>query len=300
MPDSNNNSPLEPNRAQDNQNQNRPFFITPKQVNVARGQEGRSKSDRPLFVYASGMDGTGQLLHTQTAGLEQGFEVRCLALPPWNHDDWDSLATALVELVWAELGKARPGSPLRRSVYLCGESFGGCLALRTAVKAPELFTHIVLINPASSYHRRPWLYWLGQLSNYTPDSLYRTAALGLLPFLSNPSRILTANRRALLDAMRMVPVQTASWRMSLLYNFRISPEELAQLTQPVLLIAGGADRLLPSVTEVQWLHEQLPNSKALVLPQCGHACLLEETVNLYEILKQQEFLAPEAQPAAVE
>ncbi len=279
---------------------NRPFFITPRQVQANRLQENRSRSDRPLFIYASGMDGTGQLLHTQTAGLEQGFEVRCLALPPWNRDHWEGLAERLIALVREEMQRARPGSPLRRAVYLCGESFGGCLALRAAVQEPELFTRLILVNPASAYHRRPWLHWGGQFASWVPDNLYRCAAIGLVPFLSNPSRILPANRRALLNVMRTVPAETAWWRLKLLHEFQVTPEELRRLTQPVLLLGGAADRLLPSLDEVSWLNEQLPDAKMLVLPESGHACLLEEAVNLYDILEQQSFLELEALPAAVE
>ncbi|MFM6138758.1 MAG: alpha/beta hydrolase, partial [Sphaerospermopsis kisseleviana] len=47
---------------------------------------------------------------------------------------------------------------------------------------------------------------------------------------------------------------------------------------------------LPSVSEVERLDQILPNPKKLILPDSGHACLLEEDVNLYEILKNNEFL----------
>uniref|UniRef100_A0ACD5GWX7 Uncharacterized protein n=1 Tax=Desertifilum tharense IPPAS B-1220 TaxID=1781255 RepID=A0ACD5GWX7_9CYAN len=36
----------------------------------------------PLFIFLPGMDGTGQLLRSQTSSLEQAFDVRCLAIPP--------------------------------------------------------------------------------------------------------------------------------------------------------------------------------------------------------------------------
>lgn len=49
----------------------KPCFLTPKRV----------QPDYPLLVYLPGMDGTGQLLRSQTAGLETGFDVRSLALP---------------------------------------------------------------------------------------------------------------------------------------------------------------------------------------------------------------------------
>ena len=65
--------------------------------------------------------------------------------------------------------------------------------------------------------------------------------------------------------------------------------------QSVLLIVGGSDRLLPSVNEAQRLQKILPNSKMVVLPNSGHACLLEEDINLYGILQQQNFVEPQIQ-----
>jgi len=65
---------------------------------------------------------------------------------------------------------------------------------------------------------------------------------------------------------------------------------LQQLKQQVLLIAGGSDRLLPSVNEVERLVTILPNTKTVILPDSGHACLLEQKVNLYEILQTNQFL----------
>jgi pimeloyl-ACP methyl ester carboxylesterase len=83
--------------------------------------------------------------------------------------------------------------------------------------------------------------------------------------------------------------------LSLLRQFDVKDEQLRRLTQQVLLLAGGSDRLLPSVTEVMRIVNILPNAKTVILPDSGHACLLEKDVNLYEILKAQDFLANKAQ-----
>jgi pimeloyl-ACP methyl ester carboxylesterase len=57
------------------------------------------------------------------------------------------------------------------------------------------------------------------------------------------------------------------------------------------LLAGAADRLLPSLSEAEHLVKVLPNAEMVVLPHSGHACLLEREVNLYEIIKDRKFLA---------
>ncbi|WP_375468033.1 alpha/beta fold hydrolase [uncultured Nostoc sp.] len=256
-----------------------PCFLTPKRV----------QPEYPLLVYLPGMDGTGQLLRAQTAGLEAGFDVRCLALPRKDLNTWDVLTKSVLDLIYAELEKSS-----QRPVYLCGESFGGCLAMKVAIQAPELFKRIILINPASSFHLRPWLSWASQLTSLVPSGLYDVGALVLLPFLSSLPRISRSDRHELLKTMRSIPLETVLWRLSLLREFHIDDQQLSRLTQPVLLIAGASDRLLPSVIEVKRIANILPNTKIVVLPNCGHACLLEEDINLYDILKANNFLETNA------
>lgn len=253
----------------------RPCFLTPRRLNP----------NYPLFVFLPGMDGTGELLRAQTEGLEVGFDVRCLAIPADDLTNWEDLSQTVVNLIEEEI-KKQP----TRSVYLCGESFGGCLALKVALKSPQLFDRIILINPATSFQQRPWLGWGGKLSSFFPESIYRLSTIVLLPFLSNLARISPSERRALLNAMRSVPPQTVNWRVSMISEFDIDETQLQRLTQPVLLIAGGADLLLPSVEEVERLANDFPNAKMLVLPQCGHTCLLENDVHLFQIMKDHNFL----------
>ncbi|MGI0487096.1 alpha/beta fold hydrolase [Pantanalinema rosaneae CENA516] len=260
--------------------QSHPCLLTPS----------RLQPTYPLFVFLPGMDGTGQLLRTQTAGLERGFDVRCLAIPPDDLTSWDELTEIVVELIQAELEQS-PG----RSIYLCGESFGGCLAMKVALHSPDLFERIILVNPASSFNQQMWLSWGSQVTRWLPHLLYHWSSIGLMTLLANLERLASEDRRALLRAVQSVPQKTSIWRLALLHEFYIPETQLKQLTQPVLLIAGLADRLLPSGTEAQRLSQILPNAKTLTLPKSGHACLLEADVNLYEILQTHDFLQPRSE-----
>jgi pimeloyl-ACP methyl ester carboxylesterase len=252
-----------------------PCFLTTEQV----------QPEYPLFVFLPGMDGTGQLLRSQTVGLEVAFDVRCLAIPRNDLNSWDVLTQKVLELIGAEL-KKNPSRP----VYLCGESFGGCLALMVAITAPQLFERIILVNSASAFHRRPWFGWVSQFASWVPARLYQVGALGLLPFLASLGRILPSDRQDLLSTMRSVPPETALWRLSLVQEFDIDETQLHRLTQPVLLVASALDRLLPSTTEARHLAKILPNAEVVVLPDSGHACLIESNVKLYEIMQAANFL----------
>ena len=260
--------------------QSHPCFLTPKTL----------KPDYPLFVFLPGMDGTGQLLRTQTEGLEAKFDVRCLAIPPDDLTNWDELAQQVVKLVKGELASDSRHNQNQRSVYLCGESFGGCLALKVAVLAPELFQRIILVNPASSFNRRPWIAWGSQISRYLPEVAYQFSSVTFLPLLASFNRIAEADRDALIKAVRSVPQKTSIWRMSLLHKFQLPRQQLRQLTQPVLIIASADDKLLPSLPEAYRLKRAFQNADVVVLSESGHSCLLESEVNLYDMMKTHGFL----------
>jgi pimeloyl-ACP methyl ester carboxylesterase len=252
-----------------------PCFLTPRAIHP----------DYPLFIYLPGMDGSGQLLRTQTDGLEACFDVRCLAIPRDDLTNWDELVSSVLKLIYDEI----ENTP-QRSVYLCGESFGGCLAQKVAIAAPHLFKRVILLNPASSFRFRAFFDWGSQFMDFVPNFFYDVGAFGLLPFLASLPRMSSGDRQELLKAMRSVPPETIRWRISLLREFYIDEYKLRQLTQPILLIAGANDKLLPSTTEVLRLGDIFPNAKILILPESGHACLLEKEINLYEIMGDNNFL----------
>ncbi len=259
-------------------------FVTPKSA----------KTDKPLFVFLPGMDGTGTLLRPQIDRLAPWFDLRCVAISPQDTTGWEPLARQVGSLVSAEVEESadqRLGRR-RRSVYLCGESFGGCLAMQVLTQFPHLFDRVILVNPASSFRRLPWMHFGSMLTQQLPAVAYRYSALGLAPFLMDPFRVARRDRQALEAAMGSVPAKTAAWRMGLLSQFEVERLPLERMTHPVLLIAGESDRLLPSKREAQSLQTRFPNAQLMLLPNSGHACLLEKETNLQKILREHGFLNP--------
>jgi pimeloyl-ACP methyl ester carboxylesterase len=238
----------------------------------------------PLFIFLPGMDGCGALLRHQLPGLMFDFDIRWLSIPPDDLTGWDGLIAQVAHLI----GMERQRSP-SRSIYLCGESFGGCLALRLAALFPGLLDRLIVVNPASSAARQPWMSWGASVAQRLPDPLYSLSTFGLLPLLIAPHRVPIARQQELLAAMQSVRPPAAAWRLSLLSQFALEELPLERIEQPVLMLASGADRLLPSVEEVHKLEKLLPNSQMVVLPQSGHACLLESELKLIGILKSHQF-----------
>jgi pimeloyl-ACP methyl ester carboxylesterase len=242
--------------------------------------------DLPLFLYLPGMDGTGELLRSQmNKGLSDAFNIQCLRMPAHDLSSWDQLTEKVVGLLRSQFRRNRP-----QTIYLCGESFGGCLALKIALNAPELFDRLIVVNPASCFMGRAWLHFGSQLTGWLPPPIYALSVMGLLPFLASLGRMARPERNDLLAAMQSVPQPTSTWRVNLLREFEMDSHELSRIRQPVLAIASTGDRLLPSVAEATRLSYSIPNAKQVLLPDSGHACLLETEVNLYQLLKDYDFL----------
>jgi pimeloyl-ACP methyl ester carboxylesterase len=136
----------------------------------------------PLFVFFPGMDGTGKLLHKQIDGLAAKFDIRCVTIASNDRTEWTGLVERSLQLIAAELAEGQ-------ELHLCGESFGACLAMQVAGRLGTKISNLVLINPASSFMRLPWLAWSSALSGLLPDMMYPTSAKILVNFLIATDRV---------------------------------------------------------------------------------------------------------------
>jgi pimeloyl-ACP methyl ester carboxylesterase len=232
---------------------------------------------RPLLVLFPGMDGTGKLFEKQLAGLADRFDVRCLSIANDDQSHWSGLVDQTIRLILTELAVDRP-------LYLCGESFGACFAMLVAEQLSTRIAKLVLINPASSFARSPLLATVSALSGLLPDAFYPLSAMILVNFLINQDRVSPIERQSLLNAILSVRPQTAAWRLNLLRQFPVNSIIPKLIDIPTLLIAGGLDRLLPSASEITTLASILPNAEIILLPNSGHACLLEQDIHLSVLL----------------
>ena len=241
---------------------------------------------RPLFVFLPGMDGSGALLQPQVAGLSTGFDIRCLSIPPDDLRGWEELTEHVAALIQMEQQR-HPG----RKTTVCGESFGGCLALRLITRFPKLCDQLILINPATSAQRQPWIGACSSLTQLLPTPIYQLSTFSLCNLLIASHRVSRPRRHQLLAAMQAVRPQSAAWRLALLSQFRLEDLPLDRVRQPVLILASEGDRLLPSQREAKRLARFLPDTTIVQLPESGHACLLENQLNLSAILMSQDLLS---------
>ena len=105
---------------------------------------------RPLMLYVPGLDGTGFAASSQFDSLSRYFNLVALNIPV---NDRSSYAQ-LVDIVSDFLESQRVEYD---QTYLVGESMGGLLSLGVAQSRPDLVDRLVLVNPASSYDKSPWV-----------------------------------------------------------------------------------------------------------------------------------------------
>ena len=238
--------------------------------------------EKPLIVLLPGLDGTGKLFGEQVQVLSPYFDIRCLKIPESNRQGWESLAGSVVELIYHAQGD--------RPTYLCGESFGGCLALQVALTAPELLSQLVMINPASALRRHFWLRGMAQTAAFVPEWLFNVSGAFALSVIANFDRIEKTQQELFIKTVRPISQACVMWRLEMLHQFEVATERLQQLSTPTTLLASGRDHLLPSQQEAALLQRHLPNAAIYPLPESGHACLIERDVDLAQCFQALNLL----------
>lgn len=141
---------------------------------------------------------------------------------------------------------------LPEPAVVCGNSLGGAVALRYAIERPERVRGLVLVSPAGA-----------RMADHEWDELSRTfadaATTSALPFTRRLYHrppwflpVLAGDVRSLLSR----PV-VRDLLASVTPDHAATPDELARLSMPVLLVWGRSERLLPA-SGLAYYREHLP------------------------------------------
>lgn len=246
---------------------------------VARGLKFHVQTlgpdDGPTLVFVHGlvMDNLSSFYYTLAAPLAAKgirtilFDLRGHGLSERPPDGYTTSASA-ADLV-AILDAIGVSSP----VYLLGNSYGGVVAMRTAVLAPSRVAGVVVVEAACG----------GIVGSLWFEDMVNTltvAALGL-EFGDTQAQLMALGQR---KVARLAGNAAALLNgTSLIDDLSVGPElsldELSQVSCPVLGVFGSESELIGAAAE---LSEQIPDCRLHVVSGLGHTVLREATGELLD------------------
>lgn len=231
----------------------------------------RIKGDQGVgapVIYVPGIDGTGDLMLGTAERLSARFRLIRVSYESEPSDraqpsGYQDLGTQIADLA------AAAGLD---SYLILSESFGGGVALQMALDRPSAVRGVMLIN---SFAYFPWRGLLA-FSRLTSGLIPRWAFdLGRRLFAVHS---LMGQRREA-DALRRFRELDGAFfdvgyrgRLRLIAGLDLRPR-LAEIQQPVALVYGDHDRVVPSAQTMGVLHRALPDAELELVPGGGHLIL---------------------------
>ena len=205
----------------------------------------------------------------------------------YNVDTW---AQHLIDFI-EKIGKGR--------VHIIGNSLGGALALHIAKKRPDLVDKLVLMGAAGLPFQLT--YGLEKVWGYEPsiENMKR-----LLEIFAYDQEFATDELAKLRYEASIQPglqeafsQMFAEPRQPHLDSLALPEEQIKQITNPVLLIHGKEDIVVPFKETSLKLLELLPNSQLHVFSKCGHWTQIEKKDEFEQLCRN--FFLSEAEIVSV-
>jgi len=215
-----------------------------------------------------------------------GFGRSQLPIEPISIDGYAAAIERLCDLLGLE------------SIVLVGNSMGGAIATKAALRFPGLVERLALVSPAAI-----------SLAGFNPaPAAALTAALARTP-LGSPEGMRSIMRRPRARHLAFAtlvrhPTRIAPDTLSELIGGRGAPGfapaieammncelggELRAITQPVLIVHGREDMLVP-LSLSRWLSERIAGARLEILDDTGHLPMIERPARFNELLL--DFAAP--------
>jgi 2-hydroxymuconate-semialdehyde hydrolase len=225
------------------------------------------------------------LLHGSGPGTTAALAPRHQVIAPDLLGFGDSpRPTGSFRAAWMEQALGLVDSLGISSFAVVGNSAGGAIALSLASARPRAVTRVVAVG--SMGHPMPLPAGLDELWGYSTPSLESARALTELinfdPRAATPQAIEVRHRAALAQPWysELFPAPRQRW----LDDLSLTPEELRDISVPVLLVHGAQDRVVPLRDGFLPLLDLLPDARGHVFGRCGHAAPLERTAEFNRLL----------------
>lgn len=160
-----------------------------------------------------------------------------------------------------------------RCVVLCGNSLGGAIALECALRKLPQLAGIILLGSGSRLRVSPdFLRALAEDFATTSQVI-----AGYLYADATPERVASA-----VASMHAVGAAQTLLDYLACDAFDVS-DRLAQMTLPLLAVAGESDRMTPPKYSLS-LADRVPGAQARIVPGAGHLVMLERPAESNELI----------------
>ncbi|HEV7965846.1 MAG TPA: alpha/beta hydrolase [Actinoplanes sp.] len=172
-------------------------------------------------------------------------------------------------------------------VDVIGNSMGGAVALSMAVARPSAVRRLVLMGTMGV--AMPLPAGLDAVWGYTPSVEAMRDVIGLFAYnrgLINDDLVRLRYEASLHPPVRdswaaMFPAPRQRW----VDDLALSGAELAAVRQPVLMVHGRDDRVVPWRSSSEPLVDLLPDCRLHVIGGCGHWTMIEKTAEFLAVVE---------------
>jgi 2-hydroxymuconate-semialdehyde hydrolase len=178
------------------------------------------------------------------------------------------------------------------TVDIIGNSMGGAIALSVAAARPRAVRRIVTMGSMGVAMALP--HGLNEIWAYTPGPEQMRHVISLF---AHNRKLITDDLVDLRYQASLNPPVRDSWaamfpepRQRWVDDLALSGAELAAINQPVLLVHGRDDQVVPWRPSSAQLIDLLPDARLHILANCGHWTMIEKTADFLTAV--QPFLAP--------
>jgi 2-hydroxymuconate-semialdehyde hydrolase len=172
-------------------------------------------------------------------------------------------------------------------VDIIGNSMGGAIALAIAAARPRLPRRIVLMGSMGVAMALPK--GLDTVWGYTPELERMREVIGLFAY---DRALITDELVEMRYQASLDPRTRASWeamfpqpRQRWVDDLALSSAELAGITQPVLMVHGRDDKVVPWRVSSSQLIDLLPDARLHILSGCGHWTMIEKTADFLAVVE---------------
>ncbi len=261
-----------------------------------------------LYRNGEGRNETILFLHGSGPGVT-GWSNWQFALP-FFEDKFDSLAPDLVGFgatqhpenpptgmrnwmrLWLDQSLALLDALRVQKAHLVGNSMGGAIAMHLLMQAPERFDRVVLMGPVGApYKITPEIDRLWGFYEDPSQQMFRNIIRWFVyddAFIADRLDDIAKTRfeaAMTLEVRRSFQAMFPAPRQSVLDDLVVPELALRRMTNPILLVHGRDDKIVPLETSLHLL-ARLPNAQLHVFGQCSHWIQIEHAKRFNQLLLQ--------------